>query len=56
MNERKLTLSFTAEAQMREWLLRQAAQLTLKNNKKVTMGEVINAALSEHKKRVDGKK
>ena len=55
MTERKLTLSFTAEAQMREWLLRQAAQLTIKNNKKVTMGEVINAALLEHKKKIDKK-
>lgn len=52
---RKLTLSFTAEPEWRDWLFKRAAMMALERGEKISMGQVIIAALSEHKKKVEKK-
>lgn len=47
----KLTLSFNADAEIRDWLLRRSAELTVKENRRVTMGNVIVDALEKERRK-----
>lgn len=48
----KLTLSFNAKAEIRDWLRTRAAELTIKQNKRVSMGEVLNQIINDYQKKI----